>query len=370
MKMMKAARMHEVGGPLIIEEIPVPEVRPTDVLVAVKAVNVVPNLGNILANWPTWCPHLPLPKLPAIFGLDPVGVVERVGSHVHGIKPGDRVYVNPSRSCGGCRECRNGEYINCRNYIFAGYFGFGPENSQMIFDDYPYGGFCEYMTAPLHALVKLPDSVTNEQAARFGYLGTAYSAMKKVQVGPGKTVLISGATGTLGLGAVLIALAMGATRILGVARNKELLERVRQLDPKRIEVFSLHDGNVTDWVMSRTETGVDIVVDCNGPGTPAETTMAALKSLRRGGKAANIGGMMEELPLNLKWLMDENLQLFGSVWFTGGEGQEMADMAAAGTLDLSVFEHITYPFERINEALEGLEKRNGGFTNVVVTVNP
>ncbi len=225
-KMMRAARMHAVGGPMSIDRIPVPEPGCTDVLVQVKACGMVPNLGNVLSNWTKWFPHLPLPKLPAIFGLDPTGVVVEVGSQVIGVRPGERVYVNPLRSCGACQMCRAGERSRCRYFTFNGYFGFGPD-SQKIYDIYPYGGFCEYMTAPQYALVKLPDNVTFEQAARFGYTGTSYGAMKKANATPGQSMLVDGISGTLGLGAALLGLAMGITRIFGTGRNKALL-RPRQ----------------------------------------------------------------------------------------------------------------------------------------------
>lgn len=58
MRTMIAARMHEIGGPMTLDTIPVPEVRPTDVLVAVKACGMVPNLGNVLQHWQEWFPHL------------------------------------------------------------------------------------------------------------------------------------------------------------------------------------------------------------------------------------------------------------------------------------------------------------------------
>jgi len=84
---MRAARMHEVGQPMQIDVVERPVARATDVVVEVKACGMVPDLGNVLANWPSWCPHLPLPKLPATFGLDPAGVVAEVGEQVIGIKP-------------------------------------------------------------------------------------------------------------------------------------------------------------------------------------------------------------------------------------------------------------------------------------------
>ncbi|GAA0771466.1 alcohol dehydrogenase catalytic domain-containing protein [Ideonella azotifigens] len=149
---MKAARLHAVGESMRIEEVPRPDPGPNDVLVRVRSCGIVPNLANILANWPTWFPERPQPPLPAIFGLDPAGEIVAVGRQVHAWKAGDRVYVNPGRYCGGCRACRAGDHINCTYYTFNGYFGFS-EKSLAIFKDYPYGGLAEYMTAPQYSLV-------------------------------------------------------------------------------------------------------------------------------------------------------------------------------------------------------------------------
>lgn len=99
---MLAARLHDIGKPMQLEQVPVPEPRPTDVVVEVKACNIVPNLLNVLATYAEWFPYLPRPELPAIFGLDSAGVVSQVGSEVTGVEVGDRVYVNPGLSCGAC----------------------------------------------------------------------------------------------------------------------------------------------------------------------------------------------------------------------------------------------------------------------------
>ena len=363
---MRAARMHEIGAPMTIDTIPVPKLGSNDVLVQVKACGMVPNLGNVLAKWTTWFPHLPLPKLPAIFGLDPAGVITEVGEHVLSVRPGDRVYVNPLRSCGGCTMCQRGEPSRCSYFTFNGYFGFGPD-SQKIYDIYPYGGFCEYMSAPQYAVVKLPDNVTFEQAARFGYLGTSYGAMKKANAQPGQTMLVDGISGTLGLGAALLGLAMGMTKILGTGRNKELLERVKALAPNRIHVHALGDGTTHEWAKSLTDgNGVDFMISALGPGSPASTMSDALQSVRRGGKAVNVGAVAETLPVDIHWLMDEQMQVIGSNWSTAAQCQEMAAMAAAGTLDLSVFEHQRFPLKDVNHAISGLADRNGGFSNYVI----
>lgn len=364
---MKAARMHDVGSPMQIEEVPLPKINSNDVLVRVRSCGIVPNLGNVLQHWTTWFPERPLPPLPAIFGLDPVGEIAAVGSQVHAWKTGDRVYVNPGRYCGGCRACRNGEHNHCEYFTFNGYFGF-TEKSMKIFNDYPYGGLGEYMSAPQYSLVKLPDNVSFDQGARLGYLGTAYAGMLKADPRPGKTMMISGASGTLGLGAVLLALAMGVTRILGVARNQALLDRVKALAPDRIEVKSINDAeSVEDWALRLTNNeGIDIYMDCIGPGGGHELLLSGMRVLKRGGRAVNIGAISGDVPVDLHTTMDMQHVIIGSCWFTAGEGQDMADMAGAGTLNMAAFEHISSPLADINDAISGIENRNGGFSNFVI----
>ena len=366
MKTMRVARLHEIGGPLLIEELPVPEPRPTDVLVAVKACGVVPNLKNVLTKWPQWFPYLPLPKLPAIFGLDVAGVVADVGSQVHSIRAGDRVYVNPARGCGSCRACRSGEIVNCPGFTFQGYFGRGPL-SQAVFDAYPYGGMSEYITAPQSALVKLADSTSFEEAARFGYLGTAYSAIRKSGAGPGRSLLVNGIGGALGLSVALVGLATGVTTILGTGRNQALLDRVKALSPGRVNVLAVGNRPIRDWAFEQTGgDGVDAVIDTLPPGSPSSAMQNALDALRRGGRAVNIGGVGETLLLNVHRMMGMNIQLIGSCWFSTGEGQDLAEMARAGTLNLSVLEHRRIPLQNVNEGLESLQDASRGFNNFVV----
>ncbi|HEX7684298.1 MAG TPA: alcohol dehydrogenase catalytic domain-containing protein [Trinickia sp.] len=363
---MVAARLHALGTPMTLDTIPIPKPRPTDVLVRVKACGIVPNMANVINNWPTWFPHQPLPKFPAIFGLDPAGVVEEVGEAVINAKPGDRVYVSPLRSCGSCKACRAGRRSECRYYTLNGYFSTS-RDGQRIFDLYPYGGFSEYMTAPEYALVNIPDNLSFEQAGRFGYLGTSYGALKNAGAGSGQVALIDGITGTLGVAATMLGLAMGLTRILGTGRDEHLLQRIKALSPDRIEVMRLGEGSVGDWAKSLTGgEGVDFVISALGAKAPASTMLDSMKGVRRGGKIVNVGGVAEDLPIDVKWLMDEQVHLIGSNWFTTAQGQEMADMVGTGALDLSYLEHRKFPLSRVNEAISGLKDRDGGFSNYVV----
>lgn len=363
---MLAARMHNVAEDMRLEQVPVAEPERGEVRVRVHAVNIVPNLGNILRNWTTWFPEDPLPTLPAIFGLDPAGEIEAVGDGVLGWSVGDRVYVNPGRYCLSCKACRAGDVVNCTSYAFSGYFGFS-KTSMPLLDRYP-GGLAETMLAPAYSLVRLPDNLDYNTAARFGYLGTMYSALKKAGAAPGKSLLINGISGTLGISAVLFAGAMGFTEVYGTGRNRELLKTVADLVPDRIQVHSLEDGPIDEWIRERTaDAGVDIYIDALGPGAEHETFRQGMRSLRRGGVCVNIGALMGEVAFDIHDLMDQQKRLIGSCWSTPAEGQEMADMVAAGTLDLSCLEHHVYPLTDINEAISGVAQRNGGFSNFIIS---
>ncbi|MFF6805934.1 alcohol dehydrogenase catalytic domain-containing protein [Streptomyces sp. NPDC012616] len=367
MAKMLAARLHALGEPMSVDTVDVPTPRPTDVLVRVKACGIVPNMANVINNWPTWYPHQPLPKLPAVFGLDPAGVVEAVGEAVLNTRPGDRVYVSPLRSCGSCQVCRGGELSRCRYFTLNGYFSTS-RDGQRIFDLYPYGGFCEYMTAPQHAIVNIPDAMTFDQAGKLGYIGTSYGALRHAAAGPGQVALIDGITGTLGVASALLALASGVSRVLGTGRNEELLERVRGLAPDRIEVMRLGEGSTGAWAKSRTGgEGADFVISALGAKAPVETMLDSMQGVRRGGRVVNVGGVADRLPVDVKWLMDEQVQLIGSNWFTTAQGQEVADMVATGALDLSYLISKPFPLSEVNEAISGrATDLDGGFSNYVV----
>jgi alcohol dehydrogenase len=92
----------------------------------------------------------------------------------------------------------------------------------------------------------------------------------------------------------------------------------------------------------------------------------AMKGLRRGGRAVNVGGVAEILPLSVHWLMGMNIQLIGNCWFSTGEGQDLAEMARTGSLNLGAFEHRRIALSDVNEALTSLQSESRGFNNFVV----
>lgn len=356
---MRAAVLHTADADFQLEKVALPVLRPDEVLVKVEACNVVQNLKNVLKAAEDPQGDFTYPELPAILGLDVAGTVAACGPLAVGFEEGDRVYVNPGLSCGGCEACRTGRAIDCEAYALRAYFGIGRQ-SQKSLNDHPAGGFAEYIAVPQANLVRLQDDVDFDTAARFGYLGTAFRALKLAGCGPGKVVVINGATGTLGLGAVAIALALGAKQVLGIARDEDLFPKTEALGAKgRVQMLK----SVEDRAPG---TAIDIVIDAIGGGAPAEPFQQALYSLRRGGRFVNIGANSTEIAVDFFWAMSNNITITGSSWFTTADCQEMADLAGQGTLDLSYLEHRRFPLADINEAIAATDKRSGGFTNFSV----
>jgi alcohol dehydrogenase len=362
MNTMKAARLHQIGATFQIDDVPIPQPGKGDVRVRVEACGLIPNLRNVVTHFPTWYPFLPLPALPAIFGLDAAGTVEAVGEGVSAFKPGDRVYVNPGVGCGECRHCKRGEPTRCNSYTFMGYFGFG-ENSASIFRKYPYAGYGEYTIAPSANLVRLPASMPIAHGARLGYLGTAYSALRKADLRPGQDILILGATGTLGVGAAILALAFGAGRVVVAGRDPAALARLVALAPSRVVPVCWEDGGISAQVRTLIPDGVDVMLDTLGAKASADYSVDAMQAVARGGRIVQIGGVAGPIPIDPHPFMCAQLQYIGSLWFTPAEGDEMAAMIAAGTVDLGILEPRPYRLEHINTALEDIEAHGNGFTN-------
>ncbi|UOM35226.1 alcohol dehydrogenase AdhP [Acuticoccus sp. I52.16.1] len=190
-KMMKAAVVHEFGAPLVIEDRPVPEVGPGQILMKVEASGVChTDLHAASGDWPA------KPSPPFIPGHEGVGFVAAVGAGVSGVKEGDRIGVPwLHTACGHCEHCRTGWETLCYDQQMTGY----------TVD----GGFAEYVLADPNFVGHLPDNLEFGAAAPVLCAGvTVYKGLKEAETKPGEWMVVSG-IGGLGHMAVQYAKAMG-----------------------------------------------------------------------------------------------------------------------------------------------------------------
>ena len=209
-ELMKAAVVHEFGQPLVIEDVPVPEVPDGQILVKVVASGVChTDLHAASGDWPV------KPTLPFIPGHEGVGHVARVGRGVKLVKEGDRVGVPwLHTACGHCEHCITGWETLCDAQQMTGYT--------------VNGGYAEYVLADPGYVGHLPDTLDFEAAAPVLCAGvTVYKGLKALDCKPGNWVAISG-IGGLGHMAVQYAKAMGF-KVIGVDIADDKLALATQL---------------------------------------------------------------------------------------------------------------------------------------------
>jgi D-arabinose 1-dehydrogenase-like Zn-dependent alcohol dehydrogenase len=110
------------------------------------------------------------------------------------------------------------------------------------------------------------------------------------------------------------------------------------------------------------------MIDALGAVASIDDFKDAMLGVGRGGRIVDVGGTAGELGLDIKWLMDEARELLGSAWFTTAESMELVDMIRHGVIDMSVLEPKAWPFEQINEAINGVTSGEGGFTSYLVEI--
>lgn len=370
-KTMKAARMHELRKPLVVEEgISVPQIGSHDLLIEVKAVHVAQYHKSALIDCEHSYPFYPS-TLPAILGMGGAGVIAQVGDRLLGFNKGERVYVNPILSCGNCEYCLEDKPGLCDYWVLQGYFALFTPKGIPLLENYP-GGFAQYMKVPAKSVVRIPDSVSFEHAARFNYVGTPYEALKSANLRPGNTVLINGATGSMGTDGTLVSLAMGAAKIIAVGRNAERLARLKQVNPERIFTINTSEESISQRINEITGgKGVHVYLDALGYSAgqtpPIDSVMECLGGLRKDATAVFIGALAGH-PVTYDYgaFVGLNIKITGSCWYNNVSVQELMEMASAGTLRFSDYETRIFSLDEVNEAIEFASQRSGGLNNVIV----
>jgi len=308
---MRAAIFREYGGPEVVrvEEVSRPDPAPGEILVEVRAAAF-----NHLDLWVRR--GLPIETtMPHIGGSDVAGVVAGLGEGVEGPAVGTRVLLNPSLSCGRCRECGRGEESLCPRFRVLG--------------EHTDGGFAEFVTAPAANVYPIPDDLPFEEAAALpvSYQTAWRAVVGRARVRPGDDVLVLGASGGTAIAAIQVARLAGA-RVFAVTRGTENVERVRALGAGT--VFDRDQVDFSRAVHAATgKRGVDVVIE--NVGEP--TWKGSVRALAPGGRlvtyGATVGGVVE---LDLPRVFWRQLEIIGTTMASRGEFEAMLRAAFTGRL--------------------------------------
>lgn len=264
---MKAMVLHGMGRPLSYEDVPMPAVGPTDVLVRVRACGIGLTVVNMIATPGRVTAY---PRIP---GHEIAGDVVEVGSAVRSVTPGMRVTNHFYLTCGQCKQCRAGRETLCLH----------PRGNIGAATD---GGYAEFVALPERNTIAIPDGVSYVDAAvASDAIATPFHAChQEARVKPGDTVLVIGAGGGVGIHMVQMAkLCGGYVLAADIGNDKLALAKSAGAD----EAIDARDGRLADTVKKLTQNqGVSAVIDIVASRATLES---ALQSLAVGGRLVIVG---------------------------------------------------------------------------------
>jgi NADPH:quinone reductase len=325
---MRAVLCKEFGPPesLVVEEVEDPVPGDRQVLIDVRACAV--NFPDVLIIQNLYQFKPPLPFSP---GAEVAGAVRSVGPAVGGIAPGDRVFATVG-----------------------------------------WGGLAEKVAADKDTVIPIPDGIDFAHAASFLYAyGTSHYALKdRAQLQPGETLVVLGAAGGVGLAAVELGAAMGAT-VIAAASSDDKLELCREHGASMTINYEAEDLKTRIRELTGGA-GADVIYDPVG----GKYSEAALRSIAWEGRFLVIGfaaGEIPAIPLNLALL--KSCEIVGVFWgaFVGrdpeGHSRNVEELMSWWR-DGRLRPHVssTYPLERAAEAIRELADRTAK-GKVVVTVD-
>ncbi|HEY3217112.1 MAG TPA: zinc-binding dehydrogenase [Candidatus Eisenbacteria bacterium] len=332
---MKAMLFERHGGPEVLElrEVPDPKIAADEVLLQVKACGM-----NHLDLW-VRDGSLGLEiEMPHALGSDVVGVALETGAGVRHVKPGDKILVLPTLSCGSCRQCLAGDDNLCRHYDLVG----RRRN----------GGYAEKLAVPGRNCLPYPDGLPWEQAAAIPvvFLTAWHMLVGRAKLRPGEDCLVIGGSSGVGSAAVQIARLLGA-RVIATVGGAPKLEQVRSLGAHEMIDHSKH--NVGEEARRLTgKKGVEVVFEHVG-GQVFEQSVAALA---RNGRLVTCGataGHRARLDLNV--LFGRHLNLLGSWMGRKSELLEVLEFVQSGALKPVV--DSVYPLADARPAHQRLQSR-------------
>jgi L-iditol 2-dehydrogenase len=296
---------------LEVTDLPTPIPGPEDVLVRVAACGIC---GSDVHGYDgSSGRRIP----PVVMGHEAAGVVEAVGSVVHGFEVGDRVTFDSTVYCGVCEFCLRGEMNLCDNRQVVG----------VSCEEYRRAGaFAEYVVVPGRILYRLPEELSFAEAAMLEAVSVALHGVRVAELKGGETTLVIGA-GMIGLLLLQAARVAGCSRIWIADIDATRLALAKELGAD--EVLNASGETLVKEIKWLTDgRGVDVVLEAVGRD---ETVSASIDCVRKGGTVVLVGNIAPQVTLPLQKVVTRQIRLQGSC-ASSGEYPEAMRLMSTGKI--------------------------------------
>lgn len=286
MKDMKVAVMTDIGK-IGYERRPVPEPQDDEVLVKLEYVGIC---GSDLHYYESGAIGGYVVKPPFVLGHEPGGIVVKTGKNVRGLKAGDKVALEPGKTCGHCEFCRQGKYNLCPDVVF---FATPPVD----------GVFAEYVAHKADLCFKLPENVSTMEGALIEPLAVGFHAAMQGGARFGQRALVFGA-GCIGLVSLLALKALGVSEVYVVDVVASRLQKAEQLGASAVVNGAEEDVAARLAELTGGE-GIDLAIETSGSETAANQ---AIEAAKKGSVIVFVGyGRTGRTTLSMSLALDKEL---------------------------------------------------------------
>lgn len=346
-KMMKVAVMNGIGKMgLTQREIPAPGAG--EVLVKIDCVGIC---GSDIHYYETGHIGNYIVEPPFVLGHEAAGEVVGVGEGVTDLKPGDRVALEPGKTCGHCRYCREGQYNLCPDVVF---FATPPVD----------GVFQEYAAHPADLCFKLPENVSNLEGALIEPLAVGFHAARQGGAQAGQKAVVFGA-GCIGLVCMMALKAEGVMDVTVVDVMQKRLDKALELGATH--VINSANENAVERILELTGgVGPELIIETAGMEV---TTRQAIEAARKGATIVLVGySKSGELTLPISLFIDKELT-FKSVFRYRHIYPLAIEAVAAGKIDLKHLATHFFDLDHIQEAMDRSVTDRADIVKSVVRIN-
>jgi L-iditol 2-dehydrogenase len=328
-------------GQIEFREIERPKPLPQEILIEVRRIGICGSDIHVFQGI-----H-PYTRYPIVQGHEVSGVVAEIGTGVTGFREGEQVVFMPQVSCGSCYACRNQREHICDKLRVMGF--------------QTNGAAQEYFSIPAGKVLKIPTTISLDQAAMIEPLAVAIHALSRYGDIRGKKVIVLGA-GTIGNLVAQAAGSLGASRVLITDISEYKLGLARACGIPL--VINTSQANLGDELMKAFGADkADLILECVGV---QETIGQAIEQARKGSVIVVVGVFGKKPFVDLGLLQDRELILMGTLMYQKKDFDRAIQLMYQGSIQLDEMITHRFAFSEYPEAYREIEKLKGECLKVMI----
>jgi L-iditol 2-dehydrogenase len=328
-------------GQIEFRDVPKPTPQSNEVLIQVKRIGVC---GSDIHVYHGLHPYT---SYPVVQGHEVSGTVAELGAEVKDFTPGDAVVFMPQVTCGECYPCRHGMYHICDSLKVMGF--------------QTNGAAQEYFPVRAEMVLKLPGSISLDQAALIEPVSVAVHALSRYGSLDGLNVLVLGA-GTIGNLVAQVAAASGANKVLITDVSEYKLRKARECGLEH--VLNPQQDDLGQAILHTFGPDkADLIVECVGV---QDTITQAVANARKGSAIIVVGVFGKKPLVDLGLVQDRELSLVGTLMYQKVDYLRAIDLVSDGKLRLDQLITQRFAFKDYLQAYEAIESSGGQYMKVMI----